>query len=340
VDSSDKRRKRNSIGNILWLFFGGSFIGIALLVLAVQSNGWSKILFTSVATLFIGIARSQRPKDNPLNRQWSPVGLAMLILVIIIGYLGKEAGRGLAILATAGTYGRDYANGIHIYAEKYLIIAVVWLLLGVPHRAFTYKVDPSGKGNAQRVLVRVLVTLATILTGIYILLLLHFTRGPLHVQSLKVLIPGIIFAVFLIVPAYRSIAKACWRRGIGNLFSPIPLAQGWIAALTELDDAFGKAIARASARIQRDKAHEEIAHNRNASQQSPSEPGSDDGSRSRREQNPKQPMAAGAGAGRMLRQFGRGGGTELEPRVAPEPTTKIVRQQRTRQSRSKRSGKR
>jgi YidC/Oxa1 family membrane protein insertase len=44
------------------------------------------------------------------------------------------------------------------------------------------------------------------------------------------------------------------------------------------------------------------------------------------------------GDGGMLRRFSRK--AEPEPPPAPEPQTKIVRQQRTRQSRSKRSGKR
>ncbi|HEX6931550.1 MAG TPA: membrane protein insertase YidC [Streptosporangiaceae bacterium] len=47
----------------------------------------------------------------------------------------------------------------------------------------------------------------------------------------------------------------------------------------------------------------------------------------------------GAGEGGMLRRFGRGR-SEPEPPAAAEPEIKIVRQQRTRQSRSKRSGKR
>jgi YidC/Oxa1 family membrane protein insertase len=46
----------------------------------------------------------------------------------------------------------------------------------------------------------------------------------------------------------------------------------------------------------------------------------------------------GAGDGGVLRRFGRK--AEPEPVPEPEPQTKIVRQQRTRQSRSKRSGKR
>jgi YidC/Oxa1 family membrane protein insertase len=46
-----------------------------------------------------------------------------------------------------------------------------------------------------------------------------------------------------------------------------------------------------------------------------------------------------AGEGGMLRRFGRGR-SEPEPSAPAEPETKIVRQQRTRQSRSKRSGKR
>jgi len=47
----------------------------------------------------------------------------------------------------------------------------------------------------------------------------------------------------------------------------------------------------------------------------------------------------GAGEGGVLRRFGRGR-SEPEPSTPAEPETKIVRQQRTRQSRSKRTGKR
>jgi YidC/Oxa1 family membrane protein insertase len=46
-----------------------------------------------------------------------------------------------------------------------------------------------------------------------------------------------------------------------------------------------------------------------------------------------------AGEGGVFRRFGRGR-SEPEPAPPPEPETKIVRQQRTRQSRSKRTGKR
>jgi YidC/Oxa1 family membrane protein insertase len=56
--------------------------------------------------------------------------------------------------------------------------------------------------------------------------------------------------------------------------------------------------------------------------------------------NGQQPPSAGTGAGGVLRRLGRGGRTDPEPPAASEPPTKIVRQQRTRQSRSKRSGKR
>ena len=63
---------------------------------------------------------------------------------------------------------------------------------------------------------------------------------------------------------------------------------------------------------------------------------------------PSEPEEAGAtgtanghkaGDGGLLRRFGKGK-SEPEPPPQPEPETKIVRQQRTRQSRSKRTGKR
>jgi hypothetical protein len=144
---------------------------------------------------------------------------------------------------------------------------VIWLLLGVPHRAFKYKLDLNGEGNAQRVLVRALVIFAAVLTGVYILLL-HFGSGPLEGVSIRALISGIIFTVFLVVPAYRSVAKVCWQRGIGSLFSPKPLAKGWIAALTELNIAFHEAAVRFQDRRRLEKAS---GQGKDAAQRSTSE---------------------------------------------------------------------
>ena len=71
--------------------------------------------------------------------------------------------------------------------------------------------------------------------------MMHFGGGPLQGISIQALTSGIIFTVFLILPAYRSLSKACWQHGIRGLFSPKPLTEHWGKALKELDSAFRQA---------------------------------------------------------------------------------------------------
>jgi hypothetical protein len=247
VNSSALPRRDSK--DIIWLFFGGSFVGIMLIATAAQvHNRWVEIPLVIWGFGALGLAY-QRHKRQSLT-----IGAVGALIGAIVLY-GYEAGKGLAILATAGIYDSNHASRIYFCVESYLILTIVWLLFGVPHRAFKYQLDLDGKGSARRVLVRVLVTVTTILTGAYILLL-HFGGGPLRGVGMRALIPGIIFTVFLVAPAYRSIMKACWRYGIGSLFSPKPLIEGWDAALTELTMTFDQAAIRARDRMRREKSLE------------------------------------------------------------------------------------
>src|SRR6266487_919396 len=277
--SSIPERRRTDFLSMLWLFFGGSFIGIVLIAIDWQSHGWPDLVLAFFASGFITLAFQHHKRQTLII-------ITIFALVFSVGILGQTAGRGLAILATAGIYGSDHSSRDYVYIENYLIIVIIWLLLGVPHRAFKYQLDLDGEGNAQRVLVRILVMAASLLTGAYILML-HFDNGPLNDVSMRALIPGIIFTVFLIVPTYRSVAKACWQRGIRGLFSPKPLAKGWIGALTELDIAFYQAANRLIARRKLEKASQMTSHNKDDSHKSASEPRSNNGSSSSSQKNSK-----------------------------------------------------
>jgi len=57
---------------------------------------------------------------------------------------------------------------------------------------------------------------ASALTAIYIFLS-HAGEGPLSKVSTGALEVGTVFTVFLLLPAYRSIATRCWERGFGRV---------------------------------------------------------------------------------------------------------------------------
>jgi hypothetical protein len=91
-------------------------------------------------------------------------------------------------------------------------------VFGVPRRAFKYQIDPQGEGKTQRVVLRLVVFGASILTDI-LFMLLHFDGGPFHNVNAYTLLAGVIFTIFLLAPGYRSVAKAGWTRPI----YPVPL---------------------------------------------------------------------------------------------------------------------
>lgn len=64
-------------------------------------------------------------------------------------------------------------------------------------------------------------------------MLLHFDGGPFHDLNAYALLVGVIYAVFLLAPGYRSLAKAGWKRPLYR----VPLrsfAQYWSEAAEEV----------------------------------------------------------------------------------------------------------
>ena len=317
MDSSISKRERTDFQNVLWLFFGGSFIGYTLISIDVQSHGLTALIlsFFGSTALFVAF------KDHKRQTLITVAVFGLLILILIIGQM---AGEGLAILATVGVYGPDRSSQSYLYAENYIIIAMIWLLLGVPHRAFMYRLDLNGEGDAQRVVVKILVTSSSLMTGAYILLL-HFDDGPLHEVSMRALIPGIITTILLIMPAYRFVAKLCWQRGIKRLFFPKVSTESWVNALTELDDAFYQAAKRFIARKKLKEASTNTSHSNHASRGLISEQRSNDSSLRQNSKHEINENPVNRSSGNLVSSPGLSGGSGSSPRQSPKRRTKKIR---------------
>ncbi len=235
MNSSERTSRVNGLIVLVVLFFGGAFPGIVLLAVANQFHGWP------VAVLwFFGTALWQKTLRES-GKRWPILRAGILAVIVLVIFQFVLAG--LAALAAGGSYGSDNTSMGYGNAEYYLTIAVLWLLLGVPQRAFRLELDshyeeiiksPNGEGTVRNMLVGLLAWMAAILSGIYILLL-HFGNGPLKKIGIDTLGAGVIFTIVLLVPAYKSLATTCWQRGIRNTLLLKPLIMRWSKTLTELD---------------------------------------------------------------------------------------------------------
>lgn len=149
---------------------------------------------------------------------------------------------GAAFLVALVTHGpgfisafKDPFAGKDIWGRTLLLVAVPWLVVGVPDQAFKLRLDRKGKGNAQRVLVRFIVLLSCVLTAIY-LFLLHLTGGPLSKIPQDQLNIDVVVTVLLVAPFYNALAKLCWRWGITGFVSP-KAWQIWPRTATEVGKA-------------------------------------------------------------------------------------------------------
>lgn len=212
------------ISDFFYFFFGGSLFGLILLLVGSQLSRPFGGILSLVAGIWIGWAVA----DVKFSTSIKSVAMAILIVVGAV-----FTSRGLALLAAGDIYHADRSEYRYFYAQIYLWLGILWLLVGVPHRAFKYKLDPTGDGVAQRVMLGGFVTGACILTGIFILTL-HLGQGPLSQVSIGPLIVGDIVAVVFIAPIFRSLAKACWQRGVIGIFSLKPLIKNWQEAAIEL----------------------------------------------------------------------------------------------------------
>jgi hypothetical protein len=220
--------------NMYILFFGGTFLGIELVILGLQFQGWASwIPWLAGWGLLSSAFWRTRGKIPAIVG-----GIVAFIMVYV-------ALRALSFLAAGGMPSGyrwyeflwwDVSNGWYFWVQIYLAVAILWLMIGVPRRAFWYQLDSDGKGEAQRTLVGLLAAAASIMSGIFIVTL-HFGGGVLYPVNIGLLVAGSIFTVFLVLPAYRSVAKTVWRRGLRGLFYPESFMKRWGKIFTELHAA-------------------------------------------------------------------------------------------------------
>jgi hypothetical protein len=124
--------------------------------------------------------------------------------------------------------------------EIVIALAIVGVLVWVPAQLFKMNLDMERNEEARRVLLGLITAAASVLTGIYILML-HFGGGRLSKVNGAQLIAGMVFTLVLVGPFYRSLARACWQRGISGIFSLRVVRRHWDEALTEVQKALNRA---------------------------------------------------------------------------------------------------
>jgi hypothetical protein len=126
------------------------------------------------------------------------------------------------------------------WPELGIVLAILWLLVGVPNQAFMASVDNEGTGDAQRALVKLLTAAACALSAL-LLIVMHLNGGPLSKLHVRPLVIGIVFTVVLVAPFYRSVARAFWRRGLSGLLGLQGFKQFWGNTSAEVRIAFSGA---------------------------------------------------------------------------------------------------
>lgn len=115
-------------------------------------------------------------------------------------------------------------------------IALAWALLllfmapELAHRKLTWS---NTSEPTKGILTNSLAAGAALSTGLYTLML-HFSKGPLAELSLGPLAVGILFAVALLVPIYRSVIRGCWQHGALHLVDLGRWWSVWQSTLKEL----------------------------------------------------------------------------------------------------------
>jgi hypothetical protein len=169
-----------------------------------------------------------------------------MVGVVVIGVAIAVGTRFVATDGASGVSAAD-STGRSGYVEFGLVVVTLLLLLWVPQLFFYIQLDMDAAGDAQRVLLGLIAVTASIVTGIYILLL-HFRGGPLRGISLRPLAVGAAGLVVLITPVYRSLAGTCWSRGISDIVQFSKYRQDWGKTLIELRKAIDRASERSIAR--------------------------------------------------------------------------------------------
>jgi hypothetical protein len=162
-------------------------------------------------------------------------GMWIILGLVVAGIVGAAAL--LTFLVGNGAVFGGRSRGIFIWAQDALLLITVWLVFGVPNQA--HRIRVAKDGYAQRLLISVITAAACVLTGSY-LFLLHFGGGQLRNLKLGQLVVAIVFTVVLVAPLYRSLARACWRRGLLGFLDPEAPLRAWRKTAKEVRAALDR----------------------------------------------------------------------------------------------------
>jgi hypothetical protein len=218
------------------------FVAVTVIVPSYWAYAWLEIMSAFLAAGVFAARESLRRTGSGAGLQR---GLGTGIGVIAIGVAIILMTR---FVAAGGTIGAVSHHTLRYeYAEFDIVVVTLGVLLWIPQVFFSIQLDMNGTGHAQRTLLGLVAVTASILTGAYILLE-HFGGGALRSVSIGPLITGVVGLVVLITPIYRSLARACWNRGISGILQFGDYRQGWGKTLTELRKAIDGAAERKIAR--------------------------------------------------------------------------------------------
>jgi hypothetical protein len=196
------------------------------------------------------LARRSRHRGKRSLRRTLAVTAVVVAVVYASSFAILLATESLAFLAASGsgssptssTWSSVYSeNGAVSTDELAITVAVLGLLLWIPHLLFRIKLDIDGKDGVQGTLLAVITAGACALTGTYIILL-HFADGPLRSVHVGTLVAGTLFTLVLVAPYYRALARTCWRRGMPLALNPKAIARRMRDTVREL----GKAVFQAT----------------------------------------------------------------------------------------------
>jgi hypothetical protein len=112
MSSSEPISKSRGLLYLINLFFGGIFLGVALMMASMHFyTGWPDTVLPIAggALIAIGYFRQSPDLDRPVRNLVRVYALGALAIVI-----AQLAGRGLAALAAGGIYGSDKFNGQYV----------------------------------------------------------------------------------------------------------------------------------------------------------------------------------------------------------------------------------
>jgi hypothetical protein len=177
-----------------WFFIAASVLLICFGIKVERGGGLFALLHTIGDTAETGI--------GDINPVWRFIWLNAGVMAIFAG---------MASLGFLVANGKDWkaafyhqSHGALGWAEDVILLAVLWLVFGVPYQNLEIKLPKDG--YAQRFLVVVIAAAAAALSGIY-LFLVSLGGGPLGNVGTGALVVAIVFTTVLVAPFYRFLVR-------------------------------------------------------------------------------------------------------------------------------------